>query len=79
MSATVLASAPVSSASIKTLIAAHIDAGRILIRPSDLIAYASDASFYRLIPTKRVFTNRELRRRVDLESVVGGGYPLPPR
>lgn len=27
-----------------------VDAGRVLVRPIDLIAYASDASFYRLIP-----------------------------
>ena len=50
MAATVLTSAPVSSAGIKSSLAAQIDADRILIRPIDLIAFASDASFYRLIP-----------------------------
>ena len=50
MDATVLTSAPISSASIKSSLAALIDSDRILIRPIDLIAYASDASFYRLIP-----------------------------
>ncbi len=59
MAATVLTSAPVSSASIKSSLAAHIDADRILIRPLDLIAYASDASFYRLIP-KAVVQTRNL-------------------
>ena len=50
MAATVLTSAPTSSAGIKSSLAALIDSDRILIRPIDLIAYASDASFYRLIP-----------------------------
>ena len=50
MAAAVLTSAPVSSAGIKSSLAALIDSDRILIRPIDLIAYASDASFYRLIP-----------------------------
>ena len=58
MAATVLPSAPVS-ASIKSSLVAHIDADRILIRPIDLIAYASDASFYRLIP-KAVVQTRNL-------------------
>jgi len=35
---------------IKSRLAASIDASRILVRPIDLIAHASDASFYRLIP-----------------------------
>jgi D-lactate dehydrogenase len=59
MAATVLTSVPVSSASIKTSLADHIDADGILIRPIDLIAYASDASFYRLIP-KAVVQTRNL-------------------
>ena len=50
MAATVVTSAPHSSAEIKSLLAGQIDADRILIRPIDLIAFASDASFYRLIP-----------------------------
>ena len=56
MAATVLTSALGSSASIKSSLAADIDADRILIRPIDLIAYASDASFYRLIPKAVVQT-----------------------
>jgi D-lactate dehydrogenase len=39
-----------SSDDIKGNLAASIDGGRILIRPIELIAYASDAGFYRLIP-----------------------------
>ncbi len=35
---------------IKSALADRIAANRVLIRPIDLIAYASDASFYRLIP-----------------------------
>ncbi len=50
MATTVLNSAPASSSSIKSALGAQIDAERILIRPIDLIAFASDASFYRLIP-----------------------------
>jgi D-lactate dehydrogenase len=50
MAATVLTSAPASSTTIKSSLAAQIDAECILIRPIDLIAFASDASFYRLIP-----------------------------
>jgi D-lactate dehydrogenase len=56
MAATVLTSAPVSSPDIKSSLAALIDSERILIRPIDLIAYASDASFYRLIPKAVVQT-----------------------
>ena len=50
MAATVLTSAQASSSQIKSSLSAQIDAERILIRPMDLIAFASDASFYRLIP-----------------------------
>jgi D-lactate dehydrogenase len=39
-----------SSQEIQTKLAALVSKGRILIRPIELIAYASDASFYRLIP-----------------------------
>jgi len=42
--------AQLSPEQIKSLLAGTIAADRILIRPIDLIAYASDASFYRLIP-----------------------------
>ena len=39
-----------SSEEIQSSLASLIDRERLLIRPIDLIAYASDASFYRLIP-----------------------------
>jgi D-lactate dehydrogenase len=50
MAVSVLAPAQLSSEQIKSSLAATIAADRILIRPIDLIACASDASFYRLIP-----------------------------
>jgi D-lactate dehydrogenase len=50
MVTTVLAPSPLSSEQIKSSLASAIAADRVLIRPIDLIAYASDASFYRLIP-----------------------------
>ncbi len=50
MAATVLTSGPQTSSQIKAALSAQLDADRILIRPIDLIAFASDASFYRLIP-----------------------------
>ena len=57
--ASVLTSAPHSSAEIKSLLAEQLDASRILIRPIDLIAFASDASFYRLIPKAVVLAKDE--------------------
>jgi len=59
MAATVLTSAPLSSAAIKSSLAPQIDADRILVRPIDLIAFASDASFYRLIPKAVVLAKTE--------------------
>src|SRR5271165_4513759 len=56
MAVAVLTSAPVSSDEIKSSLASQIDGERILIRPIDLIAFASDASFYRLIPKAVVLT-----------------------
>ena len=50
MAISVLASVQLSSDEIKSSLAGTIAAERILIRPIDLIACASDASFYRLIP-----------------------------
>ena len=47
-----------SSEEIKSELAAAVDASRILVRPIDLIAYASDASFYRLIPKAVVQARR---------------------
>ena len=62
MAATVLTSAPATSSQIKSALGSQIDAERILIRPIDLIAFASDASFYRLIPKAVVLAK-------DLEEV----------
>ncbi|MDR3746881.1 MAG: FAD-binding and (Fe-S)-binding domain-containing protein, partial [Acidobacteriota bacterium] len=45
-----------SSEEIKATLSASVGADRILVRPIDLIAYASDASFYRLIPKAVVQT-----------------------
>ncbi|HVP53590.1 MAG TPA: FAD-binding and (Fe-S)-binding domain-containing protein [Candidatus Eisenbacteria bacterium] len=56
MASTVLTSVTLTSAGIKSSLAPQIDADRILIRPIDLIAFASDASFYRLIPKAVVLT-----------------------
>jgi D-lactate dehydrogenase len=50
MAISVLVPAQLSSQEIKSSLAGMIAADRILIRPIDLIASASDASFYRLIP-----------------------------
>jgi D-lactate dehydrogenase len=50
MAVTVLATPQVSPEEMKSSLAGMIAAERVLIRPIDLIAYASDASFYRLIP-----------------------------
>ena len=50
MAVSILAPAQLSSEEIKSSLAGIIAADRILIRPIDLIACASDASFYRLIP-----------------------------
>ena len=50
MGSTVPAPAQLSSQQIKASLAEEIAADRVLIRPIDLIAHASDASFYRLIP-----------------------------
>ena len=61
MATTALASTPLNPEAIRSALAAQIAADRILIRPIDLIAYASDASFYRLIP-KAVVQTQERRR-----------------
>jgi D-lactate dehydrogenase len=50
MATSVLAPPLLSSEEIKSALSGMIAADRILIRPIDLIACASDASFYRLIP-----------------------------
>src|SRR6516165_7634453 len=56
MATTLAAAAQLSSEEIKTLLGTHIEGSRVLVRPIDLIAYASDASFYRLIPRAVVLT-----------------------
>ncbi len=50
------ANAPLSTEALKQALAKIADADRVLTRPIDLIAYASDASFYRLIPKAVVRT-----------------------
>jgi D-lactate dehydrogenase len=50
MATTVLSPTQLLPEQIKSSLAGTIAADRVLIRPIDLIAYASDASFYRLIP-----------------------------
>ncbi len=50
MATTTLAPSPITPDQIKASLSTVIASERILIRPIDLIAYASDASFYRLIP-----------------------------
>ena len=47
---TTVATAPSSSGEIASSLSRLVSADRVLVRPIDLIAYASDASFYRLIP-----------------------------
>ncbi len=50
MATTVSSASQISPEQIKLSLDGTIAADRVLIRPIDLIAYASDASFYRLIP-----------------------------
>jgi D-lactate dehydrogenase len=50
MTTVAVAARPMSSEGIKAALSSVIAADRILVRPIDLIAFASDASFYRLIP-----------------------------
>ena len=76
MSATVLASAPTSSDSIKSSLASQIDSDRILIRPIDLVAYASDASFYRLIPKAVVQTKSLDEIKALFEFSQRAGIPM---
>ncbi len=46
---------PLRGPSLREALAAIVGSGRVLDRPVDLIAFASDASFYRLIPKAVVF------------------------
>ena len=56
MAATLVAPAEISSEEIKLALNGFIPQDRILTRPIELIACASDASFYRLIPKAMVQT-----------------------
>ncbi len=47
---------PLNSEQIRSALSGQVASDRILVRPIDLIAYASDASFYRLIPKAVVQT-----------------------
>jgi D-lactate dehydrogenase len=50
MAVTAVAGPTYSPEKLASMLAQIVDAQRILVRPIDRIAYASDASFYRLIP-----------------------------
>ena len=50
MAATLVAPSELSSEEIQSALNGLIPSNRVLVRPIDLIAWASDASFYRLIP-----------------------------
>ncbi len=56
MAATLVAPAEISSEEIQLALNGFIPKERILVRPIELIACASDASFYRLIPKAVVQT-----------------------
>ena len=74
--ATVLTPAPATSASIKSSLSAQIPANRILIRPIDLIAFASDASFYRLIPKAVVLAKDEAEIAKLFQFSQSAGIPM---
>lgn len=50
MAAIVTAPSKYSTEQLASLLSGIVDANRVLARPIDRIAYASDGSFYRLIP-----------------------------
>jgi D-lactate dehydrogenase len=50
MAVTAVARQVYSPEQLRSMLAKIVDERRIMVRPIDLIAYASDASFYRLIP-----------------------------
>ena len=50
MATTTPARPPFTSEQLANLLSSIVDERRVLVRPIDIIAYASDASFYRLIP-----------------------------
>ncbi|MDR3764282.1 MAG: FAD-binding and (Fe-S)-binding domain-containing protein [Acidobacteriota bacterium] len=59
MATTAPVRSPYSSEQLAALLSSIVDARRVLVRPIDLIAYASDASFYRLIPKAVVLAASE--------------------
>jgi D-lactate dehydrogenase len=59
MAVTAMARPTYSSEKIAAMLSQILDPRRILVRPIDLIAYASDASFYRLIPKAVVQASSE--------------------
>jgi len=56
MAATLVAPTALSSQEIQSALQASVPGDRVLIRPIELIAWASDASFYRMIPKAVVQT-----------------------
>ncbi|MGC2109515.1 MAG: FAD-binding and (Fe-S)-binding domain-containing protein [Candidatus Korobacteraceae bacterium] len=50
MAATLRAPVELSSEQIQSALSGFVGSERVLVRPIELVAYASDASFYRLIP-----------------------------
>src|SRR5580693_9622141 len=56
MAATLVAPCEMSSEEIRHALHGFVPGDRVLVRPIDLIAWASDASFYRLIPKAVVQT-----------------------
>ncbi len=55
---------------LTSMLSQVVDERRVLARPIDLIAYASDASFYRLIPKAVV--------QAASEEEVGAALPVQP-
>ena len=70
MAATLVAPAEMSSEEIQLALNGLVPSNRVLVRPIDLIACASDASFYRLIPKAVVQTQNldEIRALFALAS-----------
>ncbi len=67
MAATQLAPLEISSEDMQSALKGLVASDRVLVRPIELIAWASDASFYRLIPKAVVKTQglEEIRALFD--------------
>ena len=76
MVTTIPTSAPQTSTEIKSSLSGQIAADRILIRPIDLIAFASDASFYRLIPKAVVLAHGEAEIARLFQFSQSAGIPM---